>query len=452
MPNEHILIVDDEAAVAESLQQLLEFEGYTVDIATSLPEVESLFTKRIYDAAIVDLRMPDVSGIDILARCRETDPAMALLMLTAYGTVEAAANAFKLGVKDFLTKPVSRESLCAALERALDLSRLQREVRNLRQRSQATASFAALVGESPELRAVLDLAARAAPTDLPIFICGETGTGKELVAQAIHNSSAYRARPMVTANLAACAEDLRESALFGHVKGAFTGAAASHRGFFLEADRSTLFLDEFTEIAPHNQVSLLRAIDQKKIRPVGSDHEISVIVRIVCATNRKVHEEIAAGRLREDLYHRVSAITVELPPLRDRVDDIPLLAAHFVRAATANAQPVPEIEPEALELLCHYTWPGNVRELRNVMERAVLLSGGESIRSVHFNSPWASYEQTSSNNYYDLPLKTAQENFAAAYLERLMSRYANDTLKVAGHAGIHVTTVRRMIRELRTKI
>jgi DNA-binding NtrC family response regulator len=383
MPNAHILIVDDEPQVAESIQQLLIFEGYTADVATNLAETEALLLKRIYDAAIVDLRMADVSGIDILATCRMSDPAMALLMLTAFGTVEAATKAFKLGVKDFLTKPVSRENLCGALERALDVSRLQREVRNLRQQTQTTASFSALVGESSKLKVALDLAARAAASDIPVLICGETGTGKELIAASIHNSSSRRTGLMVTAVLVG-AQDLLESELFGHTKGAFTGAVTSRRGYFQEADKGTLFLDELTEVSQHTQVALLRALDQKRIRAVGSDRENTVDVRIICATNRKIEEEIVAGRFRADLYYRIAGIRIELPSLRERREDIPLLAAHFVSKAVGEVGSIPEIEPEALTVLQEYHWPGNVRELRNVMNRAVLLSGGETLGAMHW--------------------------------------------------------------------
>ncbi|MBI4664170.1 MAG: sigma-54-dependent Fis family transcriptional regulator [Verrucomicrobia bacterium] len=448
MPNERILIVDDDLQVASSIKDMLDFEAYVADIAANLDETESFLKKRIYDAAIVDLRMPDASGLDVLAKLHEADPAIAVLMLTAFGRVEVAANAFKLGAKDFLTKPVSRAYLCAALKRALDASRIQREARELRHRLHGNASFVAIIGRSPKLREALDLALRAAPSDLPVLICGETGTGKELVAVAIHNASPRADRSMVATNLADNPEQLRESALFGHTKGAFTGALSSRRGFFQEAHKSTLFLDEFTEVSVQTQATLLRAIEHKKIRPVGSDQEVPLDVRIICATNRNVTEEIAAGKFRADLYHRIAGVIIELPPLRERREDIPLLAAHFVRGAVANLRAVPEIEPEALELLRQYDWPGNVRELKNVMERAVLLSGGGPIRREHCMLRPASGARLIHDDHYELPLKAAQDRFTTDYLRRLLARYSNDTQKVADHASVHVTTIRRMIREL----
>ena len=399
--------------------------------------------------AIVDLRMPDTSGMDVLARCREIDPAIATFILTAYGTVDAVAGAFKLGAKDFLAKPIRRDDLLAAISRALDSSRLAREARTLQERFRATSSFNAIVGESRNLREALDLAAKAAVSDISVVICGETGTGKELVAAAIHEASPRGGKSMVTAVIAAGPNELQKSALFGHVKGAFTGADSSRRGYFQQADGSTLFLDEIGDVSLETQVGLLRAIEQKRVRPVGAEQEIAVDVRIICATLKNLRAEVEAGRFREDLYYRLGGVFVELPSLRDRPDDVPRLAAHFVQRFVKPGQAVPDIEPEALESLLQYDWPGNVRELRNVLERAVLLSADENIRAEHCFMPSKTGADRAPEDYSDLSLREASDCFTADYLRRLMDRYGGNTQKVADHAGIHVTSVRRRLREFR---
>jgi DNA-binding NtrC family response regulator len=448
MAGERILIVDANAEVADGLAELLRYDGYAVDVATSPRSVETLLKKALYDVAIVDLDTPSPGGMGILAYCREADPAIALLVLAAFGTVDSAAKAFKLGVKDFLAKPARHEDLSAAVARALDSSRLAREARTLQERFRTTPSFAGIVGRSRALKDALGLAAKAAASDISVVLCGETGTGKDLVAAAIHQASSRAARSMVTAVIAAGPDELQKSALFGHVKGAFTGATSSQRGYFKEADGSTLFLNEIAEVSLETQVALLRAIEDKQIRPVGADHDVSVDVRIVSATLKDLEAEVQTQRFREDLYYRIGGVFVVVPPLRERAEDIPLLAAHFLRDFIKPGSTVPQIEPDALESLCSYSWPGNVRELRNVMERAALLSGGETICSSHcLLRPTSSSKQTSSV-CFDLSWKRAHDSFARDYLSQLLSRYNGDTQKVADHAKVHVTSIRRKIKEL----
>jgi DNA-binding NtrC family response regulator len=385
----------------------------------------------------------------MLAACREIDPAIAVLILTAYGTVEAAARAFRLGAKDFLAKPVRRDDLLAALHRALEASRVARASRAARQRLRGHASFRALVGTSPKLARELDLAARAAVTDIAVLIRGETGTGKDLVAAAIHAASPRAEQPLVTAVLAAGPGELQKSALFGHVKGSFTGATSSQRGYFQEADKGTLFLDEVGDVSPDTQVALLRAVEKKVIRPLGAGHDVAADVRILSATNRDLERDVRAGRFREDLYYRLGGLFITMPPLRERPEDIPLLAAHFAGEFVGGGRPLPEFEPEAVQALAAYRWPGNVRELKNVVERAVLLSGGETIRAEHClvlpARPAAGGEWDA---LYELPLRAAGDGFTALYLKRLLARFGGDTQKVADHAQVHVTSIRRKMREL----
>ena len=451
MANERILIIDDERKVAQSIEQMLSFEGFLAEVATNLREAEALLHKSLYDAAIIDLRMEEekISGIEVLARCREIDPAMATLMLTAYGTVDTAAEAFKLGARDFLVKPIRREDLAAAVHRALDGSRLMREARTLRERLRGAGTFDAIIGNSPRMREALDHTAAIANSDIPVVILGETGTGKELVAAAIHAASPRAEKPMVTALMSALPRDLRESQLFGHVKGAFTGAVSSHRGYFQEAHGGTLFLDEIGELPLEIQGVLLRAVEEEqRIRPVGADKDTSVDVRIICATNRDLLKDVEEGRFRRDLYHRIGGEVVELPPLRERREDIPLLAAHFVQRAAGQGRSVPEIEPDALARLCGYDWPGNVRELKAVIERAVLLSSGGAIRWRDCFGPSFSQKDAAHSGTRELSLKEATDRFTAEYLAALLAKYDGDTARAADHAGVHVTSIRRKIREL----
>ncbi len=449
MANEHILIVDDERGVAESLRQMLAFEGYAVEVTSSAAQAQSLLARGFFDVALIDLRMPKVNGIEMLEVCRRIDPAVAALVLTAYGTVEAAVKASHLGAKDFLAKPIRRDDLLAAVQRALDASRLSREARTLRQLLRGNSSFAAIIGRSAKLAAQLDLAAKVAPSDINVVINGETGTGKDLVAAAIHEASPRARHMMVTAVIAAGPGELQKGALFGHVAGAFTGAVGARRGFFQEAHQSTLFLDEIGDISLETQVALLRAVEKKSILPVGADREIPVDVRILSATHRDLARDVETERFREDLYYRLGGIFLEMPALRERPEDIPLLAAHFAQQCAGPTRAMPEFEPAALAALCAYHWPGNVRELKNVIERAVLLSENGPIQSDHcLLHPVRAEGNSPSDAVYDLPLKIATNEFTANYLRRLLIRFGGDSQKVAEHAGIHVSHVRRLVRKL----
>jgi DNA-binding NtrC family response regulator len=449
MANERILIIDDEGGVAESLRQMLLFEGYSVETAGGAAEAQAWLARGFFDVALIDLQMPAVNGLEMLEICRRIDPTLPALILTAYGTVEAAARALRLGAKDFLAKPVRRDDLLAAVHRALDASRLSREARALVRQVRGNASFGAIIGRSPKLTAQLDLAARVAPSEIPVVINGETGTGKDLLAAAIHEAGARASRLMVTAVVAAGPGELQKGALFGHVAGAFTGAVAARRGFFQEAHQSTLFLDELGDISLDSQVALLRAVERKSILPVGADREVAVDVRILSATHRDLPREIREGRFRQDLYYRLGGIFLEMPSLRDRPEDIPLLAAHFARRCAGPRRALPEIDPEALEAMCAYRWPGNVRELKNVIERAMLLSEGGLIRPEHcLLQPSYAGGGAEADTAYDQPLKCATRQFTTNYLRRLLSRFQGDRHKVADHAGIHVTHVRRLMRDL----
>ena len=290
--------------------------------------------------------------------CRETDPAIAVLILTAFGSLETATRAFRLGAKDFLTKPIRRQELLPAVERGLDGSRIARELRALRQCIAPLSTFSGIVGRSPNLLQQVETARTVAPSDLSVVIQGETGSGKDLLATAIHEASPRSGAALVTAVIGAVPDELQKNALFGHVAGAFTGAKSSHRGFFQEADRGTLFLDEIGEISMETQVALLRVLEKKLIRPVGADHEVNVDVRVVAATNRDLRKAVHEGRFREDLYYRVGGIFLTMPPLRESPKDIPALVAAPARRFVGKEEKVPPFEPEAIRSLADYRWPG----------------------------------------------------------------------------------------------
>jgi two-component system response regulator HydG len=448
-----VLIVDDDRRLAEGLRDNLVDDGYTVDVATSPDEARARLHKALYDLALLDLRLgdrnEDVGGIEMLEICQKTDPAIAVLILTAFGSLETATRAFRLGAKDFLTKPIQRHNLLAAVERALDGSRIARELRALRQRIAPLSSFAGIVGSSPKLLQQLETARTVAPSDLSVVIQGETGTGKDLLATAIHEASPRSGAALVTAVVGAVPDELQKSALFGHVAGAFTGAKSSHRGFFQEADRGTLFLDEIADISMETQVALLRALEKKLIRPVGADHEVNVDVRIVAATNRDLRKAVHDGRFREDLYYRLGGIFLTMPSLRERREDIPLLVAALARRFAGKEERIPAFEPEAIQALADYRWPGNVRELKNVVERAILLAGGGPIRRGHcLLQPLDGTPPDLLDAACELPLREATERFTAAYLTRLLYRHGGDLTKVADQAGYHVTHIRRLVRAL----
>jgi two-component system, NtrC family, response regulator HydG len=448
-----VLIVDDERPVAEGLRDILAYDGYAVDVATSPDEALARLHKALYDLALLDLRlgdhMEDLGGIEMLEICRQVDPAIAVLILTAFGSLETARRAFRLGAKDFLAKPIRRHDLLAAVERALDASRIARELRALRQRTVPQSSFAVIVGSSSKLLQELETARTVAPSDLAVVIQGETGTGKDLLATALHEASPRSSAALVTAVIGAVPDELQKSALFGHVAGAFTGAKSSHRGFFQEAHRGTLFLDEIGDISLETQVALLRVLEKKLIRPVGADHEVNVDVRIVAATNRDLRKAVHDGLFREDLYYRLGGIFLTMPPLRERREDIPALVATFARRFVGKEEKVPHFEPEAIQALAEYRWPGNVRELKNVVERAILLAGSGTVRRNHcLLEPVRPAPADFLDAACEVPLREATDRFTAAYLARLLHRNGGDLAKVADQAGYHVTHIRRLIRAL----
>ncbi|QRG78916.1 sigma-54-dependent response regulator transcription factor ZraR [Citrobacter sp. R56] len=370
-----ILVVDDDISHCTILQALLRGWGYDVALAYGGREAVERVREHVFDLVLCDVRMAEMDGIETLKEIKALNPAIPILIMTAYSSVETAVEALKAGALDYLIKPLDFDSLQDTIEKALAHTRNA----GVESPSASAAQFG-MIGESPAMQQLLTEIAMVAPSDATVLIHGDSGTGKELVVRALHASSARSEKPLITLNCAALNESLLESELFGHEKGAFTGADKRREGRFVEADGGTLFLDEIGDISPMMQVRLLRVIQEREVQRVGSNQTISVDVRLIAATHRDLAAEVSAGRFRQDLYYRLNVVTIEMPPLCQRREDIPLLAEHFrQRFAERNRKAVKGFTPQAMDLLIHYAWPGNIRELENAIERAVVLLTGEYI-------------------------------------------------------------------------
>ena len=375
-----ILVVDDDPSLRRVLEVQLEQDGYEVAAAASVPQTLSLLQLRPFDLLITDLKMPGMSGLELLKQTRSQYPQTIVVMLTAFGTVDTAVEAMKAGAYDYLTKPVHPDEMLVVVRRALEHVRLVEQVRALRISLNQKYGFENILGRSDSLLEVLDTAARAAQSNSTVLIRGEAGTGKELLARAIHFNSFRSDNPLVTINCGAIPRELLESELFGHRKGAFTGAVADKKGRAESADGGTLFLDEIGEMSPDLQVKLLRLIQDGEIEKIGSEVKSKVDVRIIAATHRDLQAMIEDGTFREDLYYRLAVIPLLMPPLRERSEDIPDLVQHFFRKSKErNKRPELAMSPALLPYFVQYRWPGNVRELENVLERIVVLARGSEV-------------------------------------------------------------------------
>jgi two-component system response regulator PilR (NtrC family) len=377
MPDTRVLVVDDEPSMRELLAIMLRQSGYAVALADGGEAAIEALTNDVFDLVITDLRMRKVDGLGVLRAVKEHSPHTVVLVVTAYASTETAVEAMKLGAYDYVTKPFKLDEIRVTIANALERRRLVDENIVLKHQLRSERAFEAFVGKSPKMLDVFETIRKIADSASTVMITGESGTGKELVARAIHQESGRRKAPFVSINCGAVPEALMESELFGHVKGAFTGAVATTVGLFSAAEGGTLFLDEITEIPHSVQVKLLRAIQEREIRRVGDTRDIKVDVRLIAASNRDLGRSVTDGLLREDLFYRLNVIPIHLPPLRDRVEDIPLLVAHFLQTIGREVgKTVPGASPETLAVLERYHWPGNVRELENVIERAIVLGSG----------------------------------------------------------------------------
>ncbi len=373
-----ILVVEDDAVARDLLREILNAEGFEVDaVDDGAPAVDRAASGR-YDLVVSDIRMERVGGMDVLRAFSEKAPGTPVILITAFGDVTGAMEAIGHGAYDYVSKPFNVEELRQTVARALERRRLSAEA--VAAPKTGAAQVAEIEGKSPRMLEVYKLVARVAPTTATVLVVGESGTGKELVARAIHTRSPRAGKAFVPVNCTALSESLLESELFGHARGAFTGAVSAKRGLFEMANDGTLFLDEIGDMGPKMQAQLLRVLQDGEVRPVGGTESIRVDVRLVCATNRDLEADVKTGRFREDLYFRINVVTVRMPPLRERAGDIPILVRHFLaKIARRESRSEASVSPEALEVLCHHSWPGNVRELENAIERAVAVAKGNVV-------------------------------------------------------------------------
>jgi two-component system NtrC family response regulator len=385
IPKARVVVIDDEVNAVAALESLLREDGYEVASAHDGRTGLQLVGRFDPDVVLTDLRMAGMDGLELLARVKETSPETMVILMTAYGTVKTAVKAMKLGAEDYLSKPIDIEELEVVLQKTLEKRRLLVETRALRERLEEKYHIDNVIGESPEMLSVFKTIRQVAPSSASVLLLGESGTGKELFAQALHQLSPRKNRPFVKVACAALPETLLESELFGHEKGAFTGALYSRAGRFEVADGGTLFLDEIGDISPTVQVKLLRFLEEREYERVGGNRTYKVDVRIIVATHRDLQKKVEDGSFRDDLYYRLNVIEIHIPPLRDRRGDIPLLAHHFIKKyAKINGKSIGEVSDEALSLLMRHPWPGNVRQLENAIERAVVLSNERQLTTTHF--------------------------------------------------------------------
>src|SRR5271157_3616858 len=379
-PSGSVLIIDDEAEIRESLQTLLEMEGFEVETAVSGEAGLAEMADRAFDLILLDLTLPGRNGMEILSEIHSLDARLPVIMITAYGTVENAVRAMQSGAANFVQKPWDNEKLLADVRAAVGWRKAEEENVQLKRALKQRYNFENIVGKSEPMLKIFDLVGQVANSRSTVLLQGESGTGKEVIAKSIHLNSPRRDRAFVPVNTGSMPTDLLESTLFGHVKGAFTSAIASKKGLFEVADKGTLFLDEIATMGLETQAKILRVLQDRKFMHLGGVNEIQVDVRIIAATNVDLKQQVKEGKFREDLYYRLNVITVDLPPLRQRKEDIPLLVEFFLKKyAEENGRPTQRVTPEALRPLMAYSWPGNVRELENVIERAVVLSSGPEI-------------------------------------------------------------------------
>lgn len=444
-----VLVVDDDAEMRELVFDVLKDRGHQITTAGSGQEALKLLAEQDVAVVLTDLRMKGMQGTELLQEVKRLYPDIGVILMTAFGSVETAVEAMKQGASDYLIKPVKSEEMIRVVERAVREAALRREVSRLRKEVRKEYSFHHILGKSKAMQVVFDLIRRVADGPTNVLITGESGTGKELVAKAIHYNSERKDAPFVPVNCAAIPEQLLESELFGHMRGAFTDAKMDKRGLFEEAQKGTLFLDEISELPLLLQAKLLRAIQEREIRRVGANKSIAVDVRIIAATNLQLAEEVKAKRFRDDLYYRLNVIELKLPPLRERREDIPLLVDAFLKkCADARGKAVKGVSESALAMLMDYAWPGNVRELENVVERAVTLSQGEKV--VPDDLPPAVQGARGDRRVIDeaaektLPLQEIEK----AYIKRILEKTGGNKYQAAHILGIDRKTLYRKLADM----
>jgi DNA-binding NtrC family response regulator len=436
-----ILVVDDEFSVRDALEHWFRRDGYRAGSAASAEEALARLQEAAWDVVLVDIRMPGMDGLALQRRIHEIDPDQVVIIVTAYAAVDTAVQALKAGAFDYITKPVDPDELSRLVRKAIEQRRLKSENRQLRQHIETMAGLDRIVGESAQIRKVMEMVRSVAETDATVLIRGESGTGKELIAQAIHMGSRRRYFPIVPVNCGALAEGLLESELFGHEKGAFTGAQYRRKGRLEMADGGTLFLDEVGTIAPKTQVELLRVLEGKEFSRLGGTRPIKVDFRVISATNQNLEKLVETGAFREDLYYRINVVSIQLPPLRERREDIPALAQHLLeRYARQMNRPFTEIDPEALDLLVRHPWPGNVRELANAIERALVVGVPPAVRSADLPLQLGRCEEPP-------PGGDSLEDLERAHIARILDRGGWNISQAARTLGIDRATLYSKIKK-----
>ncbi len=458
-----ILVVDDEKALLLALRGLLSKEGYQVETAGSGEEALRKIQTGSFHLVVTDLSMQGMNGLQLLEQGRALDPDLAVIMMTAYGSEKIAVDAMKLGAADYVPKPFDNDELRVIVRKTMDTALLRRDHKRLLQQVQDSFSFEHIVGRSQAMRRVFDTIERVADTDVTVLIRGDSGTGKELVANALHYRSPRRGKPMIKMNCAALNRELVESELFGHERGAFTGAVARREGKFEAADGGSLFLDEVGDMPLETQAKLLRAIQEKEVERVGGNEPIKVDVRLIAATNHDLEAAVKAGRFREDLYYRLRVVEVLNPALADRREDIPLLIDHFLKQASEHfRRPIKPLSTEALQACLQHTWPGNVRELRSAIEQALLLSPGPEITSADLFGPRAPVPSTPISNggvgigftAGNLPPNFREakdrvvELFEREFLAQALRRHNGNITKAAEEVGMYRQNFQQKMRDL----
>jgi len=447
----NIMIVDDEPIEASVIGEILTDQGFDVSIQRHPRKAMDLAQKQSFALIISDLKMPDMDGLELLQGLRRIDPDVAVIIMTAYATVGTAVAAMREGAFDYITKPFSKDELLISVERAIKTLEIVRHNRYLKTELGIGSGATKIVGNSPSMRELFQMISKVAQDEkTTVLIEGETGTGKDLVARVIHEMSPRQNEPFIVVNCAAIPEGLMESEMFGHEKGAFTGAVTAKPGRFELADRGTLFLDEVAEMNPAMQSKLLRALQTREFERVGGRRTQRVNVRVIAATNKNLHEHVRAGQFREDLFYRLNVVPLRLPALRERKEDIPALVDHALIRFHGEGKRLMRVSPEALEALRNYDYPGNVRELENILERAIVLSDGESItpRELHLSdaSVTQAAAESSSSSSFKLAANQARDEAERALLKKTLDETGWNRVRAAKILGIDYKTIRRKIR------
>ena len=442
-----VLVVEDQEVERRALSQILKAEGFTVFGAESADKALGYVDEGI-DVVLSDLHMGDVSGIDLLQLWKKRQPDTQFIVVTGHGNVDTAVSAIKSGAFDYVTKPVNPVELVLLIQRAIELQQKAQEIDNLRRRLDQRFGLDQIIGQSKQMKDVFSKIQRAAPVDSTVLVLGESGTGKELVAQALHTNSPRKKGPFVAVNIAAVPSTLVESELFGHVRGAFTGATDKRMGRFEQADSGTLFIDEVGDFELPLQAKLLRVLETMTVTPVGGHEDRKVNVRVLAATSRDIRQMVADGRFREDLYYRLNVIPVQLPPLRERPDDIPILAEHFLKdIAATKGTPPRRISPEVMRRFQSYRWPGNVRELRNVLEQMMVLAEGEVLTERDLPDALADNNSAGMPAPSEIPTGLTMDELEKLAITKALDQCGGNRTHAANRLGISVRTLQRKLQQ-----